>query len=194
MAATVDGISQFDHSLNAALMLAHVASRGGDQVGMVSFDSNVRAFVRPRTGPSATARLIRAAYDLHPRLVESDYDQAFAQVALRQRQRSLLVLFTQVNDNTVAKTLVSQTRALLRKHLALIVLFRDTDVDALLETSARSDLDLYRQGAAAELARWKGALMADLKRAGALVLDVAPDRLTGRLINTYLQIKARHLL
>lgn len=194
MTANVAGLSQFDHSLNAALMLAHVASRGGDQVGLVGFDTAVRAFVRPVSGPHATSRLIRAAYDLHPRLVESDYDAAFAQVAIRQRQRSLLVLFTQVNDNTVARTLLAQTRALLRLHLPLIVLFRDTDIDALLENPAKTDLDLYRQGAAAELARWRSALIGDLKSAGALVLDVAPHKLTGHLINTYLQIKARHLL
>lgn len=194
MTATVAGLSQFDHALNATLMLSHVATRGGDQIGLVGFDTRVRAFVRPSTGPSASARLVRASYDLHPRLVESDYEHAFSQVALRQRQRSLLILFTQVVDNRVARTLLSQTRALLRLHLPLIVLFRDTDTQALLEQAADSDLKLYQQGAAAEMARWRNALIGDLKGAGALVLDVAPNKLTGQLINTYLQIKARHLL
>lgn len=194
MTATVAGLSQFDHALNATLMLSHVATRGGDQVGLVGFDSTVRAFVRPSSGPQASGKLVRAAYDLHPRLVESDYDHAFAQVALRQRKRSLLIVFTQVVDNRVAHTLLKQTRALLKLHLPLIVLFRDTDADALLEQSATSDLMRYQQGAAAELARWRGSLIGDLKGAGALVLDVAPQRFTAKLINTYLQIKARHLL
>lgn len=194
MTAQVAGISQFDHALNATLMLSHVATRGGDQVGLVGFDSTVRAFVHPSAGPGASAKLVRAAYDLHPRLVESDYDHAFAQVALRQRKRSLLILFTQVVDNSVARTLLKQTRTLLKLHLPLIVLFRDTDVDALLERTATTDLARYQQGAAAELLRWRGSVIGDLKRAGALVLDVAPQRLTTNLINTYLQIKARHLL
>lgn len=194
MTAQVGGISQFDHALNATLMLSHVATRGGDQVGLVGFDATVRAFVHPSAGPGASAKLVRAAYDLHPRLVESDYDRAFAQVALRQRKRSLLILFTQVVDNSVARTLLKQTRALLKAHLPLIVLFRDTDVDALLERSAVGDVGRYQQGAAAELLRWRGSVIGDLKGAGALVLDVAPQRLTGSLINTYLQIKARHLL
>ena len=194
MAAVVAGLSQFDHALNATLMLSHVATRGGDQVGLVGFDSAVRAFVRPSAGQHASARLVRAAYDLHPRLVESDYDHAFSQVALRQRQRSLLILFTQVVDTSVARTLLRQTRSLLKLHLPLIVLFRDTDTQALLERPARGALELYEQGAAAEMARWRNALIGDLKGAGALVLDVAPHKLTGQLINTYLQIKARHLL
>jgi len=105
-----------------------------------------------------------------------------------------LILFTQVVDNSVARTLLKQTRTLLKLHLPLIVLFRDTDVDALLERAATTDLARYQQGAAAELLRWRGSVIGDLKRAGALVLDVAPQRLTTNLINTYLQIKARHLL
>jgi uncharacterized protein (DUF58 family) len=194
MAANVAGLSQFDHALNATLMLSHVAVRGGDQVGLVGFDSVVRAFVRPTSGPHASARLVRAAYDLHPRMVESDYDHAFAQLAIRQRKRSLLIIFTQVVDNRVARTLLAETRALLKQHLPLLVLFRDTDSNALLERPATNDLELYHQAAAAEMARWRSSLILDLKSAGALVLDVAPHRLTGQLINSYLQIKARHLL
>jgi uncharacterized protein (DUF58 family) len=34
----------------------------------------------------------------------------------------------------------------------------------------------------------------DLKKHGALVLDVSPAELTPKLINRYLEIKARHLL
>ncbi len=194
MMAQVAGLSQFDHALNATLMLSHVASRGGDQVGLVGFDAAVRAFVPPSGGPNASARLVRAAYNLHPRLVESDYDHAFSELALRQRKRSLLIVFTQVVDNSVARTLLAQTRSLLKLHLPLMVLFRDTDTDALLERPAKDALGLYEQGAAAEMARWRSALIGDLKGAGALVLDVAPHKLTGNLINTYLQIKARHLL
>ena len=194
MTASVAGLSQFDHALNATLMLSHVAVRGGDQVGLCGFDSAVRAFVRPSAGPRASAKLVRATYDLHPRLVESDYERAFSQLAIRQRKRSLVIIFTEVVDNRVARTLLTQTRALLKLHLPLLVLFRDTDSDALLERPAANELGLYQQGAAAEMARWRNSLVLDLKNAGALVLDVAPHKFTGQLVNSYLQIKARHLL
>ena len=52
--------------------------------------------------------------------------------------------------------------------------------------------DGYAQ--AAELSSFRDRLVRDLKRHGALVLDVGPGQLTPALINRYLEIKARHLL
>ena len=60
MTAESQGLSQFDHALNASLMLAHVASRTGDQVGLVGFADRIRAFVRPQGGKGATATLAPA--------------------------------------------------------------------------------------------------------------------------------------
>jgi len=43
MTAETQGLSQLDHALNAVLMLSHVATRDGDQVGLLAFDVHVRA-------------------------------------------------------------------------------------------------------------------------------------------------------
>jgi uncharacterized protein (DUF58 family) len=50
------------------------------------------------------------------------------------------------------------------------------------------------RGAAAETLRWRKGMVRELKRAGAHVLEVTPRELTARLVNQYLQIKARQLL
>ncbi|MCB9590151.1 MAG: DUF58 domain-containing protein [Polyangiaceae bacterium] len=193
MTAEADGIARFDHALNATLMLAHVATRGGDRVGLVGFDEAVRSFVPPESGSRAARRLIQASYDLHPRLVEPDYDAAFEYLALKVRKRSLVVMFSQVVDDAVAETLVKRTRGIARLHLPLLVLFRDAEVERLLGSQGGSD-SLYVRGAAAEMLRWRDQLIRDLRASGALVLDTLPSKLTPALINHYLQIKARHLL
>lgn len=194
MTAEVLGLTQFDHALNAALMLGHVAVRTGDQVGLVAFDAALRAYVSPARGRGAPSRLIRASYDLHPRLVEPDYDGAFQKIAARQRKRALIVIFTQVLDATVARTLSLYCRELSKHHLPLVVLFRDSDVEALLEPRSEHRRELYARGAAAEILRWRQSFVRELRRVGALVLDVAPRELTPRLINHYFEIKARHWL
>lgn len=194
MTAVTDGLSHFDHALNASLMLGHVATRGGDHVGLVGFDDAVRAFVPPGGGASASRRLIQASYDLHPSLVEADYDGAFEQLSLRLRKRSLVVLFTQVLDEAVAQTLVRRLHAISRRHLPMLVLFRDIDVERLLDPRGGGPEELYTRGAAAELLRWRDGFIHELKSRGTLVLDVTPRNLTPSLINRYLQVKARHLL
>src|SRR5882724_863413 len=92
------GISRFDHALNASLMLAHVAARGGDRVGALGFDDTLRVFMTPQAGRQASRAIIQATYDLFPRLVEPDFDLAFQSLASRVKNRTLVILFTHVID------------------------------------------------------------------------------------------------
>jgi uncharacterized protein (DUF58 family) len=188
------GLSRFDHALNASLMLSHVASRTGDRVGMLGFDQTVRVFVSPSGGPSATRRLIQAAYDLHPELVEPDYERAFSYLSSRVRSRTLVILFSHVIDGTIGELLVRRVRALRGTHLPLVVLFRDTDIEALAEPGSRLAPDLYTKAAAAEILKNQRTVALDMRRAGALVLETDARTLTGKLVGRYLQLKARNLL
>lgn len=194
MSAEVQGLTQFDHALNAALMLAHIAVRTGDRVGLLAFDAQLRAFIAPVRGRAGASRLIRASYDLHPELLESDYDAAFKTLATRQRKRALVVIFTQVLDDAVARSVLRGCRLLARQHLPLVVPFRDLDIEALAQPKLQDQGSVYVQAAAGELLRWRSGFIRDLRHGGALVLDVAPRELTTRLINHYFEVKARHWL
>ena len=194
MTAESNRTSLFDHALNATLMLARVASRAGDNVGLLAFDDAVRALVPPSSGPGATRKLIRASYSLHPMLVESDYDLAFRQLGVRVRKRSLVIVFTQVLDEGATIGILKHVASVSKRHLPLLVLFRDEGVESLVDSPARNDADLYVKAAGAETLHWRRGVIKGLKAAGAHVLDVRPEALTPALINRYLEIKARHLL
>lgn len=196
MTAETAGLSLFDHALNAALMLAHVAARNGDQVGLLTFADTVKSFAPPAGGPRASRRIVQAGYDLYPDLVETSYATGLEQLSMRVRKRTLVVVFTQVVDDVSAAELLRQMRGVLGRHLPLLVLFRDADIDRMLEprVGGEADLDYYVKGAAAELLSSRDRLIRDLKKHGALVLDVGTNELTPALINRYLEIKARHLL
>ncbi len=199
MSAEVDGLSIFDHALNATLMLSHVASRGGDQVGLVAFAENVVRYAPVRGGAQAAGHIVRAAYDLYPDLTESNYGALLAELSQRVRRRTLVVLFTQVVDDIAQAELLRLASALMPRHLPLIVVLRDTDLDDLVEgrdPEARTadERALCMRGAAAELVTFRERMIRDMQRRGALVLDVPPRELTPALVNRYLDVKARHLL
>lgn len=191
MTARSAGLSLFDHALNATLMLSHVAARGGDRVGLLAFSDEIKSYAPPAGGAGAARQIIQAGYDLHPELVESNYGAAFEHVGLRVRKRSLVVLFTQVVDEVAAADLLRMMRGVMPRHLPLMVILRDVEIDELVEGAA---VDPYLRGAAAELSGFRDRLVRELKKQGALVLDVSPAQLTPQLINRYLEIKARHLL
>jgi uncharacterized protein (DUF58 family) len=192
MTGVDSGISRFDHALNASLMLAHVAARGGDRVGALGFDDTLRVFMTPQAGRQASRAIIQATYDLFPRLVEPDFDLAFQNLQSRVKNRTLVILFTHVIDFSAAETLVKRVRAIGRRHLPLIICFRDLEVEALADPKKQGDL--FLKGAAAEHLRWQKNLMQDLKRGGAMVLETTARELTGKLVSRYLHIKAQRLL
>jgi len=59
----MDGeLSQFDHCLNAILLLSFIALRQGDQVGVIGFGGNDR-WIPPVKGPNAMTGLLNHLYD-----------------------------------------------------------------------------------------------------------------------------------
>ncbi|MEZ4309281.1 MAG: DUF58 domain-containing protein [Polyangiaceae bacterium] len=196
MTAETAGMSLFDHALNSTLMLAHVAAKGGDNIGLLTFADDVRTYAPPEGGARAARRIVQAGYNLHPELVETNYESAFQKLSVLVRKRTLVVLFTQVLDDIAGKAIVRLARGLTPRHLPLFVLFRDADVDALLDpqaATAADEGDLYTSAAAAELVSFRDRIIRELKQ-GAMVLDVPTSELTPQLMNRYLEIKARHLL
>lgn len=199
MTAEAQGMSLFDHALNATLMLSHVAARAGDQVGLLAFSDTVKSYAPCTGGTSAASRVVQAAYHLHPDITETNFAAAIEQLGIRVKKRTLIVLFTQVVDDVAAQELLRLMRGLLPRHLPLLVPFRDIEIDALAlgqspETTADTGSGPYVRAAAAELVSFRDRLVRDLKRRGAHVLDCTPGDLTPSLINRYLEIKARHLL
>ncbi len=194
MSARGEGVSTFDHALNAALMMGHTALKHGDRVGLLAFDSKVRAWLPPKSGTRSGSRLIRGTYDLFPSLDEPDYALAFRHLATHVRRRSLVVLLTAVIDEVNASSARSLAGALAGRHLALSVWVRDPEVDELLDAPPSDTSATYIRGAAAELALEREKSLAALRKRGVLAMDAGPEELTSTLIGQYLEIKARRLL
>jgi uncharacterized protein (DUF58 family) len=188
------GLTSVDHAMNAALLAADVALRGGDRAGMMAFDDAPRTFLAPSGGRTGGAKLTRAVYALEAGLAATDYRAAMAFLRSQVRARSLFVVFTNLLEPRSARDLASSLRGLLPRHLPLCVLMRDLDVEALALSPSKGDADLYVRAAAAEAIAWRDAIITKLRRAGVLVLDAAPGDVTPELVKSYLDIKARRLL
>lgn len=194
MSAVWGGITALDHALNAALMLSHVAVRAGDRVGLLAFEAQTVRLLKPTGGAQASNHLIRATYDLFPKMVEPDFAGAFAQLRRHVRSRTLVVLITHAIDEPAATHIQNQVRKLLPRHLPLVVLLRDHELETRALTPGRTERERCDQAAAAELLEWRHRQAEQLRRAGVLVLDVLAEELTGALVSRYLEVKARGLI
>ena len=188
------GVPRFEHALASATVLADIATRSGDNVGLLVFDDETRAYVPPAKGSLALQRIRDAMIPVTASLIEPDYAGAFRALAARHRKRSLIVLFTDVVDPRASRSLIAHTARSAARHLPLIVALRnDALVEAALPREAGEDA-LFESAAAEELLLEREEALARMRRAGASVLDVSPTVMTAAVVNRYLAIKARSSL
>ena len=189
MAGTVAGLSRFEHALDAAIALAELAARSGDHVGVMAFASRVEAMLSPRGGRDQPRRALDLLFDQQPSLDPTDYRGAFATLLSRHRRRSLLVLFTELTEESVMQPLFDALPVLLPRHLLMIGSIVDPEVLALRSALPGSYEDAYLAAAAAQSFSARNHASAHLRSLGVSVEDREPGRLAGALADRYLQIK-----
>jgi uncharacterized protein (DUF58 family) len=197
MTNSAAGISLLDHSLNAMLMLSFVALDQGDAVGLVCFSDRIHTYVPPRSGMNQMNQLLHASFDRFPQLVESRYDNAFLHLATNCKKRSLVVLISNVIDEVNSLQIQQYMGSITGRHLPLTVLLRDRSLfEAAEHPAALAAVDdtMFAAAAAAEILTWRHQVLTDLEHRGIMALDVFPEDMTAPLVNSYLEIKARHLL
>lgn len=187
-----DGLSRFEHALTAALVLADVAVHSGDQVGLLLFDDEVRAWLPPARGAPALVRLRSALVPARATMTEPDYAGAFRTLATRHHKRALVVLFTDVVDERSSQALVALTARGAARHLPLVVaLHNDALAAAALPRPHSTPEALFTAAAAEELVLAREGALQRMRRAGVSVVDVSPTHMAAAVVNRYLELKGR---
>jgi uncharacterized protein (DUF58 family) len=194
MIGRIDEHTRLDYAINAALMLAYVATLKGDQVGLVAFGAKIQHYLAPRRGAAQLNRIIEALYGVQPSEVESDYAGAFRKFLATWRKRSLIVLFSDVIDPSASSVLLNTLPSLHPRHLPLAVLLKDPELTSIEHQVPTGPTELYEKAVAADLATSRELASRQLRQAGCLVVDVAPQDLTVSVVNEYLRLKARSLI
>lgn len=192
MLAQEDALSHFDHALNAALVVAYLALRQGDAVGLFAAGS-ARRWVAPKRSMGAIDTLLRASYDLQPQAVATDYLAAATELSLHQRRRSLVMLVTNLRDEDIDDLLVA-VRMLQRRHLVCVASLRERELDEALARPVGDLADAVHAGAIARYLEQRAAAHDTLRRNHVMVLDVTCADLPAALVERYLAVKRDGLL
>jgi uncharacterized protein (DUF58 family) len=195
MAARVGDASKLDHALNCATALARASREFADRVGLLAFDRELRAFVRPRSGPAAIGAIVEAAVRLNTAPVEPDYRVLVQTLARQQRKRALVVVLTDFVEGGASRELAAYLAVLARRHAVLLVAMRDRILGELDERQPTiSRAGLYRRLALQDLGVEREEAIAGIARMGAQTLDLDAARITAPVLNRYLAIRQAALL
>jgi uncharacterized protein (DUF58 family) len=188
-AGRVGDAPRLDSSMDAALLLAALASRAGDRVDLLAYDRRVRALVQGRTARDVLPSLVNAMATLEPEHVETDA-RGLAATAIRTApRRSLIVLLTSLDTAPVEEGLLPVLSQLTQRHTVLVASVADPHI-ARMATARGNTEAVYEAAAAARAQTERDRTAEKLRRAGVTIVDATPDDLAPALADAYLALKS----
>jgi uncharacterized protein (DUF58 family) len=178
-------LDRFGHYVNVAARLAQYAARQDDLVGLVIYADRPLSVLAPARGAAAVARLRKMLALARVEPTESNPLYAALRVRSLVRQRSLVVLLTDVDDTTVASQLAQAVRLLLPKHLPFVAGLSSAAAESMARSPAKHWLDPYRSLAAQEYCIGLARKVRALNALGAPALVARPDQLEQAVFAAY---------
>jgi uncharacterized protein (DUF58 family) len=194
MSEPVAGLPRVDRAVSAILLSAWIALKLGDRVALHAFDSRPRIASGLISGTAAFPELQSLAADVDYGSDETNYMFALTNLATILKRRSMIVLFTEFTDLTSAEFMVRAAARLVETHLLLVVVFRDDELEGLVDAEPQSADDVTRAVTAAALLRDRHLVLLRLRHLGAHVIESPHDQVAEQLVAAYVDLKRRDLL
>ncbi|MGW3113720.1 DUF58 domain-containing protein [Streptomyces sp. NPDC001091] len=188
-AGRVDDTPRLDAAMDAALLLAALASRAGDRVDLLAYDRQVRALVQGRSAGQLLPSLVDAMATLEPELVETDARGLTAAALRTAPRRSLIVLLTSLDAAPVEEGLLPVLPRLTQRHTVLVASVADPHIARMARGRGNVDA-VYEAAAAAQAQHERERTAEQLRRHGVTVVDATPEELAPALADAYLALKS----
>ncbi|GAB3545467.1 DUF58 domain-containing protein [Arthrobacter tumbae] len=188
-AARIEDEPRLDTGIEASLLLAVLAQRGGDRVDFLAFDRRPRARVQSAAKGNLLKSLVTAMAPLESELIEADFSQIPAQVRSISPHRSLVVLLTALDSGAVEEGLLPMLPSLTSQHVVVVASVRDPQLDEL-RIQRSTAAETYRAAAAERALLDRAAIKERLRQLGAEVVDEPPHELPSKLADLYIRLKA----
>ncbi|MFN3713410.1 MAG: DUF58 domain-containing protein [Alcanivoracaceae bacterium] len=188
LAMRVNGMTGFDHALNASLLLAWSGLKQGDRPGVLLFSNDEERWLPPVRGQQGLNRLLNALYTLHPGNRASDYSLAARKLMGHWSRHSLVVLISHIQPDD-EQELMTAVKLLSGRHLLMIADIQLPSQARLRHCAIDTVDDALRVAGDAGWQEARLALHARLRHAGALVVEATPEHLPAKLNQVYLSLK-----
>jgi uncharacterized protein (DUF58 family) len=189
-----DGLSLLDYAINASLVISNIALKKQDKAGIFSFSKKVENMVVAERRNSQMQYVLEALYNIKTDFFESDFSRLYTSIKNNITQRSLLLLYTNFETLDGLNRQLPYLKAIAKSHLLVIIFFKNTELDSLINDKAQTVQQVYDKVIAEKFAFEKRLIVNELKKYGIYSILTTPENLTIDTINKYLEIKARGLL
>ena len=189
-----NGLKLLDYAINSTLAFSNVALKKHDKVGMLSFSKKIETFLPALQKLTYLNRILETLYNIETQFSDSDFGLLYAQLKRKVTHRSLLLLYTNFEHISSLKRQMPYLQAISKKHMLVVVLFENTELDTIIKENAEDLQSIYHKTIAEKFDFEKRLMVKELQKHGIQSILTAPENLTINTINKYLEIKARGLL
>lgn len=180
-------LSHLDHALNACLMLAYSALRLGDAVGIQTFAGPQRT-IAPRKGLQQMSVLLNGVYDIQASQASADYSQAIERLLLQQKRRALVIIISNLADETHSELSLAMQQ-LNKRHRSILVNLKEETLDKIRLQPVQNYQQALLYCGTIDYLHARHLHQRKLRQQGIQLLEVRPSQLSASLLNHYLNIK-----
>jgi uncharacterized protein (DUF58 family) len=187
--------SCLERFIAAALVVGLAAQKQGDLFGVLSFSDSVHKFLRARGGKSHYSACREHLFNLHPRMVNPDFEELSTFIRLKLRRRALILLLTSLDDPVLAKSFTRTMELITRHHLVMVNMLRPAGARPLFSNeNITSPEEIYHELSGHTLWHHLREIDRTLARHGVTFGLLDHERLCIDLVSQYMSVKQRQLL
>jgi uncharacterized protein (DUF58 family) len=187
-------LSLLDYAINTTLVISNIALKKNDKAGMFAFSNKIEnRVVSERRSPQMNL-ILETLYNLKTNFVESDFSRLYIDIKRHLPQRSLLLLYTNLETLDALHRQLPYLQAIAIQHLFFVIFFENTELISYTQKKSNNTLEIFEQTIAEKFIYEKQLVVNELRKYGIQTILTKPEDLTINTINKYLEIKAKGLL
>jgi uncharacterized protein (DUF58 family) len=194
MQQTFKGMTLLDHSINASLVLSHIALKKDDNVGLATFNNKPGTFLASSHHQMQMPHILEALYGIQTDFLESDFRTLSNHILKYIKKRSLIILYTNFFSIAAVRRQLPYLKQISQHHRLLIVFFEDNEQNEYMKTDPDSVEEYYRHVVAEKYAHERKSIATLLQQNGILSVLTEPEHLTVDVLNKYIEIKTRNMI
>lgn len=190
MAFPFDNMYLLDYAINAALMLSNIVLKKGDKAGLMCFDNTVSTHITASRSRSALHHILEHLYHVDTQFNNADHEKLSLWTLAKLNQRSLIFLYTYFVNFESYQRKEKHLHAIAKKHLLIVIIFKNTGLDRLIQQKSKTMRELYEQILAEQQWIEQLHIQKRLRSLGIECVLTTPANLGVDSLNKYLELKA----
>lgn len=194
MKMAFNNLSLLDYSINSSLALLNVVLKKYDRAGLITFSDKIGTAIRAENRVGQIQKIIESLYKEKERDSEPSYELLFQAINRVIRNRSFLMLFANFENLDMAMRVLPVLKRINNKHLLVLTLFKDTQLEARANENATTVESIYKTTLARKHLNEKEEIAHLMRRQGIHTIVAKPEELSPVVIEKYLELKSKGII